>query len=73
MITINIISKNSYILDLILHTPELLLHRKREDEIDCGPVLRNLDTGVHFNKYEYGYSFNITLLGFGVGFRVVKI
>lgn len=47
-------------------TPRILFHRKTEEGFDCGPFISNLDTGIYFSKYDYGYVFQISFLGVGI-------
>jgi hypothetical protein len=49
-----------------LTTPKILFHKKEEQEIECGPYLTDLNTGIFYSKYDYGYILKIQLLGFGL-------
>lgn len=53
--------------------PKILFHRKIDDGFECGPIITRLDTGIYFCKYEYGYEFKISLLGFGIYFLWTNI
>jgi len=46
--------------------PHILFHRKTDDGIECGPFITKLDTGIFYSRYDYGYIFQISILGFGV-------
>jgi hypothetical protein len=51
---------------LIITTPSILFHKKDENEIECGPYLTELNTGIFYSKYDYGYMLKIQILGFGI-------
>jgi len=61
---INLFNKSNFFITLT--TPKVLFHRKEEQEIECGPYVTDLNTGVFYSKYDYGYIFKIQVLGFGI-------
>jgi len=61
---INILSRSNLLIEFT--TPTLLVHRKDEQEIECGPYLTNLNTGIFYSKYDYGYMLKVQILGFGI-------
>lgn len=61
----NIVNKEK--LSIKITYPKLLLHRKSDfDGIECGPYLTDTETGIYYSRYDYGYSFKLQLLGFGI-------
>lgn len=55
-------------IDIKILLPHILFHKKTDDGIECGPMFTKLDTGIYFCKYEYGYQFQVSILGFGIYF-----
>lgn len=54
--------------------PELILHRKNNNgDMDCGPYLTNLNTGICFSKWDYGIQFKIQILGLGLDFSMLHL
>jgi len=49
-------------------TPRLILVRKDKDngEIEFGPYLTEVDTGIFYSKYDYGNILKVKVLGFGI-------
>jgi len=50
---------------IAITTPSVLLHKKEETDIECGPYITNLNTGIFYSKYDYGYMLKLQILGFG--------
>jgi len=61
---INIFNKSNILIEFT--TPTVLLHKKTEEEIECGPYLTELNTGIYYSKYDYGYMLKVQILGFGL-------
>lgn len=61
---INILKKSNLLIEFT--TPSVLFHKKDEQEIECGPYLTELNTGIFYSKYDYGYMLKIQILGFGI-------
>jgi len=63
---------NTYMSPIIDFTfPKILFHKKTDDGFECGPFIRDLDTGIYYSEYDYGKVFQISL--FGIGIRVTLI
>lgn len=60
---ISLFNKSNLLVELT--TPKILLHRKEEQEIECGPYITDLNTGIFYSKYDYGYMLKVQILGFG--------
>lgn len=60
----NIFNRSNLLIEIT--TPRVLLHSKIENEIECGPYLTELDTGIFYSKYDYGYMLKLKVLGFGL-------
>lgn len=60
----NILNRSSIQVDIT--TPSVLFHRKDETDIECGPYVTELDTGIYYSHYDYGRMFELKLLGFGL-------
>ena len=61
---INLFNRSNFF--VVFTTPKLLLHKKEEQEIECGPYLTDLNTGIFYSKYDYGYILKLQILGFGL-------
>ena len=61
---INIFNKSNILIKAT--TPTVLFHKKTEEEIECGPYITDLNTGVFYSKYDYGYMFRLQIFGFGI-------
>lgn len=61
---INLFNKSNLLVELT--TPSVLLHKRNENEIECGPYLTELNTGIFYSKYDYGYMLKLQFLGFGL-------
>jgi len=63
---IRLLNKGYLLLEVT--TPNIILIRKDKDngEIEFGPYITNVDTGVFFSKYDYGNIFKVKILGFGI-------
>jgi len=61
---INIFNRSNILVEFT--TPNIVLHRKNENEIECGPYLTDLNTGIFYSKYDYGYMLKIQILGIGL-------
>lgn len=61
---INLFNKSNLLVEFT--TPTILLHRKEEQEIECGPYITELNTGIFYSKYDYGYILKLQFLGFGL-------
>jgi hypothetical protein len=60
-----LLSKDKLLIKLTY--PKLLLHRKGDlGDIECGPYLTDIETGIYYSRYDYGYSFKLQFLGFGI-------
>ena len=48
-------------------TPEVLVYKKDEmGDIEIGPYITKIDTGIFYSKYDYGNILKIKILGFGL-------
>lgn len=48
-------------------SPNILLYSKDEDGYrEYGPYITDLNTGIFYNHYDYGYVLKIQFLGFGI-------
>ena len=61
---INIFNRSNIF--IVITTPNIVLHKKNETEIECGPYLTDLNTGIYYSKYDYGYMLKLQILGFGL-------
>jgi len=61
---INLFNKSNFLFEIT--TPSILFHKKEESEIECGPYITDLNTGIFYSKYDYGYMLKIQILGFGI-------
>lgn len=61
---INILNKSNIMIEFTF--PSILFHRKNEQEIECGPYLTDLNTGIFYSKYDYGYMLKLQVLGVGL-------
>jgi len=59
-------NRKPYAYEFKILLPKLLLHRKTEDGIECGPCISRLDTGIYYCLYDYGQVMSISFLGFGI-------
>jgi len=60
-----ILSKDKF--SIRLTHPKLLLHRKSDfGDIECGPYLTDVETGIFYSRYDYGHAFKLQFLGFGI-------
>jgi len=57
-----------YNIELWFTAPKILfLYKKNlEGDRDFGFHVTNLDTGLYFSDYDYGYILKLQILGFGV-------
>jgi len=63
-VKINLFNRSNFF--VVFTTHKLLLHKKEEQEIECGPYLTDLNTGIFYSKYDYGYILKLQILGFGL-------
>jgi len=61
---INILNRSNLLVEFT--TPSIVLHKKNETEIECGPYLTDLNTGIFYSKYDYGYMLKLQVLGVGL-------
>jgi len=61
---LNLFNRSNILIEITL--PSLLLHKKNENEIECGPYLTELNTGIFYSKYDYGYMLKVQILGIGL-------
>ena len=61
---LNVFNKGWLLVEFTL--PEVILYRKDENDIEIGPYITKIDTGVFYSKYDYGNIVKITVLGFGL-------
>lgn len=61
---LNILNRSNLLIEFT--TPNIVLHKKNETEIECGPYLTDLNTGIFYSKYDYGYMLKLQVLGFGL-------
>ena len=61
---INVFNKGWLLVEFT--TPEIILFRKVEDEIEIGPYITKIDTGLFYSKYDYANILKLKVLGFGL-------
>ena len=61
---ISVFNRSNILIDFT--TPKILIHKNDELEIECGPYITELDTGIYYSRYDYGYMLKVKILGFGL-------
>lgn len=69
---LSILSKSTF--DIYVCFPRVSVFNvdKEFDDLQVGPQLRDLDTVCYFSKYDYGYVFEVTILGIGISIWVAR-